>query len=268
MGVSDSELPDLREIENGLKDFQRRTATAVFRRLYEQKRSSHRFLVADEVGLGKTLIARSVIARALHHLWDKVDRIDVVYICSNADIARQNIKRLNVLGDEGKTLPTRITLLPIVLHDLNKNRINFISFTPGTSFDLKSNLGIARERMLLYWLLKEIWRFEGAAAMNVFQGTAAASNFRSQLKAFAEYHEIDPEVVKKFTLTLQAHNREAKERGEPDLRQRFKHLCQAYQRYDSIISADMRWERSTFVGTLRSLLAKTCVARRTGAPPR
>lgn len=128
MGARDSELPDLGEIDRGLKDFQRRTAAAVFHRLYEQARSTHRFLVADEVGLGKTLIARSVIARTLHHLWDRVDRIDIVYICSNADIARQNIKRLNVLGDEGKTLPTRITLLPIMLRDLNKNRINFISF--------------------------------------------------------------------------------------------------------------------------------------------
>jgi len=160
---TESELPDLQEIEAGLKDFQQRTARRVFQRLYEWKRSTHRFLVADEVGLGKTLIARAVIARTLHHLWDKVDRIDVVYICSNADIARQNIKRLNVLGEEGRVLPTRITLLPIKLHDLNRNRINFISFTPGTSFDLKSNLGVVKERVLLYWLLQEIWQFSGTS---------------------------------------------------------------------------------------------------------
>ena len=115
MPVKGSELPELGEIERGLKDFQRRTAKAVFDQLYKRARSTHRFLVADEVGLGKTLIARAVIARTLHHLWDQVQRIDVVYICSNADIARQNITRLNVLGEEGKVLPTRITLLPINL---------------------------------------------------------------------------------------------------------------------------------------------------------
>ena len=80
MSANDSELPDLQEIEAGLKDFQLRTARTVFRRLYQQARSTHRFLVADEVGLGKTLIARAVIARTLHHLWDTVDRIDIVYI--------------------------------------------------------------------------------------------------------------------------------------------------------------------------------------------
>ena len=43
-------------------------------------------------GLGKTLVARGVIARTIDHLWEEVPRIDVIYICSNADIARQNIQ--------------------------------------------------------------------------------------------------------------------------------------------------------------------------------
>jgi hypothetical protein len=259
MAVNDSPLPDLDEIDGGLKDFQRRTAAAVFRRLYEQSRSSHRFLVADEVGLGKTLVARAVIARTLHHLWDKRDRIDVVYICSNADIARQNVKRLNVLGEEGKTLPTRITLLPIVLHDLNQNRINFISFTPGTSFDLKSNLGIAKERMLLYWLLEDIWHFKGAAPINVFQGTSSAKNFRAQLKFFTEYHDIDRDLAKEFKRMLREQMREERANGDKTLKQRFDWLCKAYQRSDSRITREVREERSAFVGALRSLLAKTCV---------
>jgi len=259
MAADASQLPDLREINRGLKDFQRNTAEAVFDRLYGQEPSSHRFLVADEVGLGKTLIARAVIARALHHLWNKVDRIDIVYICSNADIARQNVKRLNVLGDEGKTLPTRITLLPIVLHDLNKSRINFISFTPGTSFDLKSNLGIAKERMLLYWLLKGIWCFDGAAPMNVFQGTASARNFRPQLKAFTEYHQIDRALAKQFKRAVQEDAAEAKANGDWTLRQRFKWLCKAYHSTDARISHEAWQERSAFVGKLRSLLARTCV---------
>ena len=240
MGTRDSELPDLREIDRGLKDFQRRTAAAVFRRLYEQTRSTHRFLVADEVGLGKTLIARAVIARTLHHLWDEVDRIDIVYICSNADIARQNIKRLNVLGDEGKTLPTRITLLPILLHDLNKNRINFISFTPGTSFDLKSNLGIAQERILLYWLLKDIWHFSGTPPMNVFQGRAQAKRFRNQLKAFSENHRINRTLAKEFRRTVREHMREEKANGKRTLRKRFEWLCQQYRRSNSRITPEAR----------------------------
>jgi superfamily II DNA or RNA helicase len=80
----------------GLKDFQRRTVEYAFRRLYQDSDSTHRFLVADEVGLGKTMVARGVIAKAVEHLWNEVERIDVVYVCSNAEIARQNINRLQI----------------------------------------------------------------------------------------------------------------------------------------------------------------------------
>src|ERR1700730_17112726 len=83
----------------GLKDFQRATVNYVFRRLYEDDPPARRFLVADEVGLGKTLVARGLIARSIKHLQAQgIDRIDVVYICSNVDIARQNVNRLNVTG--------------------------------------------------------------------------------------------------------------------------------------------------------------------------
>jgi len=83
----------------GLKDFQQRTVRYVFDRFYGPDAAS-RFLVADEVGLGKTLVARGIIARTIEHLQtenpDK--RIDVLYVCSNAAIARQNINRLKVSG--------------------------------------------------------------------------------------------------------------------------------------------------------------------------
>ena len=97
-----------------LKDFQRRTVRHAFRRLYRRQHNSRRFLVADEVGLGKTMVARGIIAKAIEHLEEEgvVDRIDIVYVCSNADIAKQNINRLNVTRNEEFNLPTRLTLLP------------------------------------------------------------------------------------------------------------------------------------------------------------
>ncbi len=51
----------------GLKDFQRRTVNYVFDRFYGSGGTS-RFLVADEVGLGKTLVARGIIAKTIEHL--------------------------------------------------------------------------------------------------------------------------------------------------------------------------------------------------------
>ena len=87
------ERPDVDDVLRHLKDFQRRTVDHVHARLWDDADPSHRFLVADEVGLGKTLVAKGVIAKAVDQLWDTVDRIDVVYICSNQQIARQNLAR-------------------------------------------------------------------------------------------------------------------------------------------------------------------------------
>ena len=92
--------PNTKAILDGLKDFQRNTVEYVFRRMYLDDDRAYRFLVADEVGLGKTLVARGLIAKTIDHLWNEDRRIDIIYVCSNAEIARQNIARLNVLGEQ------------------------------------------------------------------------------------------------------------------------------------------------------------------------
>src|SRR5690348_7019810 len=107
------------EALHGLKDFQLRTVDYVFRRMYQDVAPAKRFLVADEVGLGKTLVARGIIAKSVEHLKRAgVQRIDVLYICSNATIAQQNLNRLNVTDQETAEFATRLTLLPKQLGSL------------------------------------------------------------------------------------------------------------------------------------------------------
>jgi hypothetical protein len=126
-----SRRPDTSSALAGLKDFQRATVNYVFDRFYGTD-STRRFLVADEVGLGKTLVARGVIARMIDRFWDEVPRIDVIYICSNADIARQNIDRLRIPGCDEAAQATRLTLLPLQMHDLRSRHVNFVALTPAT----------------------------------------------------------------------------------------------------------------------------------------
>src|ERR1017187_8646316 len=96
---------------SGLKDFQRCTVDYVFNRMYLDAKPARRFLVADEVGLGKTLVARGIIAHAVEHLQrKKVERVDILYICSNATISQQNLNRLNDRNQETSLLTTRLTL--------------------------------------------------------------------------------------------------------------------------------------------------------------
>jgi len=201
------ERPDPNTVLDGLKGFQRDTVEYAFERLYTAPDSNRRFLVADEVGLGKTLVARGVIAKAIDHLWDgdhRVDQIDIVYICSNAQIARQNVRRLQI-GDGRFVRAGRLGLLPREIHDLKANRVNYLALTPGTSFDLRSSMGTAEERVVLYHLLQRVWPDRRKGPMNVLQGyVRKTGDFRWWLNDFSRSGRIDDDLGNAFKRRLLA----------------------------------------------------------------
>lgn len=252
--------PDSSQALAGLKDFQRRTVDHVFRRLYTDNDYTRRFLIADEVGLGKTLVAKGVIAKAIDHLWDTVGRIDIVYICSNSDIARQNIARLNVLSDQEFSMPDRITLLPERVKGLEKNRLNFVAFTPGTSFHLKSSGGRVDERALLFRLLKDHWELRGKAPRYVMQVGASLKSFNNWCDWYLSKDvEIDAKLHASFVREVEGRIEDDREAGRPDLKIRFEHLCSVFSRADAKVSAEDWRERTDLIGELRGLLASVCL---------
>lgn len=247
------ERPDTETVLSGLKGFQRDTVDYAFERLYAATDSTRRFLVADEVGLGKTLVARGVIAKAIDHLWDgphRVGQIDIVYICSNAQIARQNVRRLQI-GDGRFVRAARLGLLPREIHGLKANRVNYIALTPGTSFDLKSSMGIREERVLLYHMVQRVWPDSRAGPKNVFQGYVRNTNyFRSELKQFKHRYDIDEDLAEAFAHRL---------RESDGLRETYEDLCKRFRRSRPHIPWDDRWRQIAFLGRLRSMLAEVCV---------
>jgi hypothetical protein len=240
----------------GLKRFQRSTVEYVFKRLYLDSDPALRFLIADEVGLGKTLVARGVIAKAIKHLRETLGekhRIDIIYICSNGSIARQNIKKINVAGADGFQLNSRITLLPIQLSSLNNssNKINFVSFTPGTSFDQKSNIGMMDERVLLYKMLQKPWNLRGMSALNLLQGNVRYADYFRE-KAWQELN-INADISKRFSQMVCS-----KENAK--LRDDFEKLCSQFQRSRKTVRpSDQRTERNRIIGNLRAILAEACI---------
>ncbi len=256
------QYPDPEPVLAGLKNFQRRTVDYVFQRLYQDEDATRRFLIADEVGLGKTLVARGLIACAVEHLWNQVGRIDIVYICSSADIARQNVNRLNITGNRDFTLPSRITLLPTKVQQLDQQRLNFISLTPSTSLDLKSSTGTWQERALLYHLLDKAWGLQGVAPLNVLQASMGRERFRSWTSHFEDWYHIDTDLEQQFADLLEHDCRSDRIGGKEDLRTRFERLCDEFRfiRIEQNLPEPVRAERNNVVGSLRTLLAKTCIS--------
>ena len=66
-----------------LKDFQSKTVDNIYNRFYNENEDRH--LVADEVGLGKTIVARGLIAKILQNRIKECHKkpVRIIYICSN-----------------------------------------------------------------------------------------------------------------------------------------------------------------------------------------
>jgi len=242
--------PNADAVLRGLKDFQRRTVEYVFRRLYEDEDAVKRFLIADEVGLGKTMIARGVVAKAVEFLWDKRERIDVVYVCSNGDIARQNANRLTLPGTKARVVPSRITLMPKTVTTLDR-KLNFISITPGTSFNLRSSGGTAEERALMYRFLEEPWELSGVAPRKVLAGWASFENFPWYIEQ-ARAAKVDEELGEAFVAAVSA---------DTALRQRFVELCgdMRYLRRNKSLPQSLTRRRERVIGDMRRHMAGVCL---------
>lgn len=145
-----------------LKDFQ----CATVERIDELFRhGQNRVLVADEVGLGKTLIARGAIAKtALIQYENNDDIFKIVYICSNQVIANQNIQKLDVFSvrPDGNSGDARLSMQHLKIAEQeysskkNKAYAQLIPLTPSTSFSMTNGGGTKEERALMYAILMRI----------------------------------------------------------------------------------------------------------------
>lgn len=249
---------------DGLKGFQRATVDHVTRRFYADDPAARRFLVADETGLGKSLVARGVIARCIEHLQHEpsVDRIDVIYVCSNADIAEQNLKRLDVLKAGTQHQRTRLTLLARDSGNLTGEphpevgkRVNLVSFTPGTSFNVKEGTGQAQERALLHVVLCQQLGYRrrseqkaAAVVLRSYSGHVAFEREITRTQWLLEGREPDPAITAPF-LELA---------GEAGLIDRFAGFVAEVGRR-TVIPDGLWYQHQPLIGHMRHLLARAGV---------
>lgn len=257
---------DPEPILKDLMRFQRNTVDHVIDQFYGAPGAA-RFLVADETGLGKTMVARGVIARAIEALNhdDSVDRIDVVYVCANSDLASQNLRKLNVTGDKELEFTSRLTMLASHSHQLNREPaggklVNLISFTPGTSFDMGHSLGMAHERAMILLMLRDprvrgLTEAEYSTLLSLFQGgVSTPERFRSIVEDFQRWGikgELDHAITAAFRSIIEA--------GGPasSLAELNALLCAAPTSGD--LSGELRGRGSRLVRRFRAQLAEASV---------
>ena len=156
----------LNEIEQkvmgSLKDFQRATVERID---YLYRHGQKRILVSDEVGLGKTLIARGTIAKTAKMRSQQGDELfKVVYVCSNGAIADQNLRKLQITRDARleNASSSRLSMQHLNIFrqendaDLLDRYIQLIPLTPDTSFRMTSGTGTVSERALMFAILAQL----------------------------------------------------------------------------------------------------------------
>ena len=252
-----------------LKDFQRATVDYAFRQLYENGRS--KMLVADEVGLGKTIVAKGLIAKAFQqHLAAGPDReFHVIYICSNHALADQNVKKLNLFTDEIKPIE-RLAYLARQPERV-KNHFRLSSLSPGTSFYLTRGAGEADERRLLFTLLsryKYFHRHKNGLQYLLIGKVTDPARWKERTEAYFNDHlgSLRKGIHKRFKQKL--HGTTLKQKTarnifkELDIGREEITLWQAVQRYAKLLWGKNYWKhpaRNAVVGLLRQALTEVCL---------
>ncbi|MYB03505.1 MAG: hypothetical protein F4011_00150 [Acidimicrobiaceae bacterium] len=248
-----------------LKDFQRRTARWAFERMFADDDPAIRFLVADEVGLGKTHVAKGVIAQVIEHLGRTGDeRHDIVYVCSNGAIARQNLRKLAPRGIEPVARVDRLTMLPLAeLDDGDETRtgINLLAITPGTSLKFGRSTGTFPERCLAYTFLRGHW---GANAMSrspakrIFWEGLRSGSRRDRNRWVREWEGwYRPQIegsLGHFGMRLEQADRARIAEGRPCLQTLFEELVDGLA-YKRRIPYKLHRRRQEFVGEVRRVMA-------------
>ncbi len=181
------------------KPFQVATVEAALRAF---RRKPYRFLVADEVGLGKTLVAQEIIRRMIAR---KNGPTVVIYVCSNLSIAAQNRKKLLELIPEtergnASCRVDRLALMPIT-EPPSHSKLHLYTLTPDTSIPLRKNRrrdGRQEERALIHCLVESLWpELLGGAGKNRFQ-RIAKTYWSYVLKTQRRHLSHKPDIIGAF----------------------------------------------------------------------
>ncbi len=186
------------------KPFQMATAQTALRTLLHSK--ARRFLVADEVGLGKTVVAQEIIHQMMAR---KKGPLIVFYVCSNLSIANQNrMKLLEVLDIPEEQIIAqcsvdRLTLLPASTRPSHP-KLHLYTLTPDTSLPMRAGKrrdGRMEERALIHNLVEQLYPAFFQDHPNIFFKRSAGRYWEWMVNN-QRGKANDPELQKLFNLSV------------------------------------------------------------------
>ena len=206
----------------GLKDFQQASVERVIENFFSEGHSG-RVLVADEVGLGKTIVAKGVIAEMLRRkIRNGLDSGDpecprqpfrVTYICSNLALANENRKKLAVFSDDIAKKYVRepsfgrlVELAARERQGANGQLLEVCSLTPSTSFSLTNSDGNVWERTIIFNCLMSHnalrpWR---PVLDRLLRSEVKQSTWETRSRWFQGWYELNEDLVDEFLSDLES----------------------------------------------------------------
>lgn len=175
------------------KPFQIATIDAAYRTL-TRKSGTRRFLVADEVGLGKTIVASGIIQKlSQKKAAAGGGPLSVLYVCSNLAIAKQNIVRLLSFLPEAERKdavatvdrPSLISTRPRPQHE----SVHIYMLTPDTAIATRKGQrrdGRLEERALALVLLHRILSLPIRRLYRSFRRQAGTESFGWWVRYYRE----------------------------------------------------------------------------------
>lgn len=106
-------------------EYQKKTIQRIVNNYMKNDNSCNRMLVADEVGLGKTIVAKGVVRCLLYNKYleskGTLNEYNVMYLCSNLNIAEQNQRKLGIKSLDNEKSRTDLILSSDKDYDNTKN---------------------------------------------------------------------------------------------------------------------------------------------------
>ena len=144
-----------------------------------------------------------------------------------------------------------MTLIPLQVRGeqgLNSNKVNFISLTPGTTFDLRSRTGVKQERALLRRLLEGcVSRPRGLH--NLLQVTAGVESWNDAVRDLT-LEGVDQRIITRFRDDVES---------DEELLEELEAVCNLFPRRRETYPDHLCQRRNGLIGKLRGKLSHACV---------